>query len=158
MLEFDTTALLASLTKAHEDAIKRLEQMVRGFAYEFSLRAIENTPLGDAGKYWEYYSARTDLPQEEGLARGNWQFSTDSSFALQLISGQDSGTVASDNIKRTSQAYTLGSTFYIGNSTPYIDDLEANSSYQTNRAGIMAPTVDDITGAYSVDFQMHYNK
>ena len=158
MLEFDTTALLASLTKAHKDATKRLEQMVRGFAYEFSLRAIENTPLGDSEKFARYYKARTALPQVEGIARGNWQFSTDPSFTLQLNAGQFSNEVALDTVEYTSQAYVLGATFYIGNSAPYIDDLESNYSSQTNGNGIMQPTLNDITGAYSVDFQRHYAK
>jgi len=159
MLEFDTTALLASLTKAHEDAVKRMEQMVSGFAYEFSVRAVERTPLGDAKTYWEWYKARTYLPKEEGIARGNWQFSTNGSISLQLRSGQETGVAAANEVLSSSQeSYTLGSTFYITNIGPYIDRLENNYSGQTKGMGIMQPTLDDITGAYSVDFQMHYNK
>ena len=158
MITFDTTALLKSLQDAHADAKRRLEQMVRGFTYEVSLRAIENTPLGNAEVYARYYRARVDLPQEEGIARGNWQFGLDDSFNLQLISGQDSGVEASNLIKSTSASYRLGATFYIANAAPYISDLEADKSYQTNGQGIMQPTIADITGAYAVDFQYHYAK
>ena len=158
MITFDTSALLKSLQDAHADAKRRLEQMVRGFAYEFSLRAIENTPLGDSELYARYYRARVDLPQVEGIARGNWQFSTDSSFDLQIVAGQFSGEQALGIIENSSSSYRLGQTFYIGNAAPYINDLEYNRSLQTNGNGIMQPTLDDIAGAYAVDFQYQYNK
>lgn len=153
MITFDTAALLKSLQDAHADAKRRLEQMVRGFAYEFSVRAIENTPLGDSEKYARYYQARVNLPKVEGIARGNWQFSTDSSFELQIVAGRFSNEQALEIIENTSSGYRLGQTFYIGNAAPYITHLEYNIS-----TGIMRPTIADITGAFAVDFQYQYNK
>ena len=157
MLTFDTTALLKSLKEAHTDAVLRMERMVRGFAYQLTLRAIENTPLGNSkGVYARYYNARTNLPQVEGLARGNWQFDENGSLTLQIIAGQASGEVALDLVEMASSRYRLGDSFFIGNAAPYISALEADYSPQTNGEGIMKPTLADITGAYSVDFQRLY--
>lgn len=162
MITFDTAALLKSLQDAHTDAKRRLEQMVRGFAYEFSLRAIYRTPLGDSKVYWSYYEARQYLPyylpDVEGIARGNWQFNLQDDFNLQLIATRESGTEAANAIKSSSQTYYLGATFYIGNNAPYISDLQHNRSAWTQGRGILQPTLDDIEGAYAVDFQHHYNK
>lgn len=157
MMTFDTTALVASLNQFHMDAVNRMERMVRGFAYQFALRAVQNTPIGNSRLFASYYNARTDLPKVEGLSRGNWQFDLDGSFNLQIIAGQGSGEAALDVVEAMSSKYRLGNTFYIGNVTPYIEDLEANRSYQTNGAGIMQPTLDDITGVYSVNFRSLYD-
>jgi hypothetical protein len=158
MLTFDTTALLESLQRAHDDAVVGLENVAKGLAFELTERAIENTPLGDSNKYARYYQARQSLPQVEGLARGNWQFSGDSNFSLQIIAGKASGETALNIVESTSNNYVLGSTFYIGNATPYIGDLEADYSPQTNGHGIISPTISDITGAYQVNYQYYYDK
>lgn len=156
MLTFNTDALLKSLREAHTDAVFKMERMVRGFAYQLTLRAIENTPLGDSDVYARYYNARTNLPKVEGLARGNWQFDKNGSLTLQIIAGQSSGEVALDLVEMASSSYKLGDRFFIGNATPYISALEADHSPLTNGEGIMQPTLTDITGAYSVDFQRLY--
>ena len=157
-ITLDTSALLKELQQYHTDAIRKMEFMVRSFSYKLTMRAIENTPLGDSDKFAKYYKARTYLPQEEGIARGNWQFSINDVFNLQLISGEASGNEALDHEKSQAMVYKLGDTFYIGNAAPYISALEADHSIQTSGKGIMQPTMDDITGAYSADFQYYYNR
>jgi len=72
-ITLDTSALLKQLTDIHTEAIRKMEFMVREFSYKLTMRAVLNTPLGDSDKYASYYRAREYLPQEEGLARGNWQ-------------------------------------------------------------------------------------
>ena len=55
-------------------------------------------------------------------------------------------------------SYSLGQPIYIGNAAPYINTLENNHSPQTGGMGIMQPTIADITGAYSVDLKLLYDK
>lgn len=157
-VKFDTSKLLAQLQAFEKEATRRMEKMVEGFAYQLTMRAIENTPMGDSLRFMSYYQSRTDLPQEEGIAQGNWQFSKNGSFQLQLFSGQQSGIDALNKVKSESVAYKLGDTFYIGNAAPYIDALEGNYSVQTNGRGIVKPTLEQITGAYSVNFQYYYKR
>lgn len=157
-VEFDTSALLAQLQAFEKEAVRRMEKMTEDFAYHLAKRAISNTPLGDSNAFMGYYQARTDLPQVEGIARGNWQYSKDSNFQLQLIYGIDSDIKASDKVAADAKSYKLGETFYIGNAAPYIGALEANHSIQTNGYGIMAPTIESIQGLYSFDFQNHYKR
>ena len=157
-ISFDTSKLLAQLQAFEKESTRRMEKMVEGFAYQLTMRAIENTPMGDSVRFQSYYSARTDLPQEEGIAQGNWQYSKDGSFQLQLFSGQQSGIDALNKVKVDSVSYKLGDVLYIGNAAPYIDALENNSSLQTNSKGILQPTLEQITGAYSVNLQYYYKK
>ena len=137
---------------------QKLTKMVLGFSYEFSMRAIANTPLGDSRVFASWYKNRPyGLPEEEGIAKGNWQFSTSDNFQLQLVSGQNSGTEALDLMASHYTSYSLGQPIYIGNAAPYINMLEKNHSPQTGGRGIMAPTIDDIKGAFAVDLQSLYN-
>lgn len=156
-VKFDTSKLLAQLQAFEKEATRRMEKMVEGFAYQLTMRAIENTPMGDSVKFFQYYQARTDLPPEEGIAQGNWQFSKDSTFQLQMFSGQQSGLDALLKVKSESVTYRLGDTFYIGNAAPYIGALEGGSSSQALN-GIIKPTLDQITGAYAVNLQYYYKK
>lgn len=155
---FDTSELLAQLQAFEKEATRRMEKMTEGFAYHLAKRAIFNTPLGDSNAFMSYYQSRTDLPQEEGIARGNWQFSKDSNFQLQLVYGQNSDIAAASKVQTEAASYRLGETFYIGNAAPYIAALENNYSPQTNFDGIMAPTIQDITSLYSFDFQNYYKR
>lgn len=160
-IKFDTTILLNELKAFHLDAVKRMENMVRGFAYQLTVQASSHTPLGDAFAYRSWYKQReatTGLLAQEGLARGNWQYSEDSIFTLQPYYGANSDDAAAEKVRVQSKAYKLGETFYIGNAAPYIDSLENNYSPQTNRMGIIAPTIQQITGAYSVDLQFYYKR
>ena len=172
MLEFDTTALLASLTKAHEDAVKRMKNMVEGFAYEFILTVSSKTPIGDAtslglgesgvmqpyATYYDLYSARADkygIDITPGYHKGAWQFSSDGSFQFSpdINPVYDSADSA---MNRAEDSYRLGSTFYIGSNTPGMVFLEGNSSEQTNGMGIIQPTIDDVTSAFAINAQRYY--
>jgi hypothetical protein len=157
-VKLDTSKLLAQLQAFEKEATRRMEKMVEGFAYQLTMRAIDNTPMGDSSKWFEYYQARTDLPKEEGIAQGNWQFSKSNSFQLQMFSGQQSGLDALISVASESVSYKLGDTFYIGNAAPYIGSLEHDYSTQTSGRGIIKPTVEQITGAYAVNLQHYYKK
>lgn len=155
---FDTTKLLEQINAFQKDVTRRLEKMVQGFAYQVTIRAIENTPLGDSTRFLSYYQARTNLPKEEGLARGNWQYSSNGTFQLQMHSGQQSGLDSLIEVETKAVTYKLGDTFYIGNAAPYINALEHNYSYQTGGNGIIKPTLADITGLYAVNLEYYYKK
>lgn len=160
-IKFDTTALLNELKAFHADAVRRMEYMVQGFAYQLTVQASSHTPLGDAFAFRSWYKQReatTGLLPQEGLARGNWQFSKDSVFTLQQYYGSTSDDAAAEKVRVQSKAYKLGETFYIGNAAPYIGALENNYSPQTGRIGILAPTMQQITGAYAVDLQFYYKR
>ena len=161
-VKFDTSQLLLQLQAFEKEATRRMEKMVEGFAYHMAKRAIFNTPLGDASNiinlgYYEQRFANTGLLIDEGLARGNWQFSKDASFQFVGNYGQDSDIQAARNVESQSKAYKLGETFYIGNSAPYIGALERGYSKQALN-GIVQPTMDDIKGLYAFDFQNHYKR
>jgi hypothetical protein len=160
-VKLDTSRLLAQLQAFEKEATRRMERMVQGFAYQLTIQASSNTPLGDTNAWMTWYQERqtnTGLLPQEGLARGNWQFSKDAVFTLQSNYGVNSDDAAADKVRVQSVAYKLGETFYIGNSAPYISALENDYSNQTNSMGIIKPTMSQITGAYAVNLQYYYKK
>lgn len=160
-VKFDTSKLLTQLQAFEKESTRRMERMVQGFAYQLTVQASKNTPLGDANAWMSWYQERetnTGLLPQEGLSMGNWQFSKDNVFTLQQNYGVNSDDAAADKVRVQSVAYKLGETFYIGNSTPYINALENNYSQQTKGAGIVKPTMSQITGAYAVNLQYYYKK
>ena len=61
MISIDVSKLVQELKDYKIDVQRRLENMVRGFTYEFAMIAIDNTPLGDDEKYLALYTRRTYL-------------------------------------------------------------------------------------------------
>ena len=154
MISADVAKVLEELKAYHADTIRRMENMVRGFAYTISKTAIENTPIGDAEKYFALYERRqnrTGLQAEEGFARGSWQVNTTGQFSMQAIYGVNSGSEALSLVKADLGSYKLGDTVFVGNRGFYIELLENNYSSQTTGLGIMQPTLDSIMQTYKVD-------
>lgn len=154
MISTDISKVLEELKAYHQDAIRRMENMAKGFAYIISKTAIENTPIGNAEQHFKLYElrqGRTGLKPEEGFARGSWQVNTTGQFSLQAIYGVNSGTEALTVIKTDLESYKIGDTLYVGNKGFYIRLLENNYSSQTNNLGIMSPTLDSIMQTYQVD-------
>ena len=65
MITVDTSALEKQLKEYVIEATKRLENTVAGFAYEFTIKASSNTPIGDevslgdeTSKYYSLYEQR----------------------------------------------------------------------------------------------------
>ena len=152
MISADVAKVLEELKAYHADTIRRMENMVRGFSYIISKTAIENTPIGDAEEYFDLYQRRlTDgsgLKPEAGWAKGSWQVNETGQFSIQQVY---SAGEALNLIKADLGSYKLGDTLYIGNTGYYIRLLENNSSKQTNKLGIMRPTLASITQTYKVD-------
>ena len=154
MISVDVAKVLEELKAYHADTIRRMENMVRGFAYTISKTAIENTPRGDAEKYFKMYELRQDrtgLAPVEGFAKGSWQVNTTGQFSMQAIYGVNSGSEALSLVKADLGSYKLGDTVFVGNKGFYIRLLENNYSSQTTGLGIMLPTLDSIMRTYQVD-------
>lgn len=158
MITADITELEKQLEQYKAEVERKLKFMVVNFGERIAEYAINNTPLGDSVTYARYYQARNDLPQVEGIARGNWQFSYTKDGNLQLIAGQASGEVALDVFAAKSASYKLGQSFYVSNAAPYIGALEADFSGQTNGQGIIRPTMDTIAATYAIDLKNFYDK
>lgn len=158
MISADTSKLEKQLAEYKLQVERKLKHMVTSFAYRIADYAISKTPIGDSVKFAGYYQARTDLPQVEGLAQGNWQFSTSPNATLQLIAGQGSGGAALDVLLNRAGSYKLGDTFYIVNPTPYIGLLEKNHSKQTGFDGISEPTIALVMSTYSIDLKHYYDQ
>lgn len=155
-IKADTTALEMSLMKAAGAIALKLKAMVKGFSYEFTLSAIENTPLGDSDTYANLYKLREQrygLAPVEGFAQGSWQIDFDSDLMPQeLYSGSAAGSAAKISLMN----YSLGDTVYIGNVGPYIRSLENGYSDQAPE-GIMKPTLDQVLSAYKIDLKRYYS-
>ena len=161
MISADVSKVLEELKAYHQDTIRRMENMVRGFAYIISKTAIENTPLGNSEEYFKLYElrqGRTGLEPVEGFARGSWQVNTTGQFSMQAIYGVDSGGQALALVKADLGSYKLGDTVFVGNKGFYIRLLENNYSDQTNELGIMQPTLDSIMQTYKVDLPRLYKE
>lgn len=158
MITADTSKLEKQLAEYKLQVERKLKHMVTSFAHRIADYAISKTPIGDSVKYAGFYQARTDLPQVEGLAQGNWQFSHSPNGNLQLIAGQGSGGAALDILETKAASYKLGDTFYILNPTPYIGMLENNYSRQTGFDGISEPTIALVMSTYSIDLKHYYDQ
>lgn len=160
MISVDVSKVLEELKAYHKDTVRRLENMVVGFAYTISQTAIEKTPLGDSEKYFKLYElrqGRTGLDPTEGFARGSWQVNTSGEFSIQTIYGANSGSEALALVKSDLGNYKLGDSVFVGNKGFYIRQLENNYSSQTNQLGIMQPTLDSIMQTYQVDLVRLFN-
>lgn len=168
MITADTADLDASLQKFIETAERKLKNVAKGFAYEFSVFAVGNTPLGEEqdgpdSTYFNLYQFRTTrkdwqsygLEPKEGFARGAWQVSFDGSLEAQSNYGQTSGSTALVSIDSTLNRYKLGQTITIGNYGPYIRDL--NNGYSEKAPeGISKPTIDQVLQAYLINVKKYY--
>ena len=158
MISVDASTVMKELEEYLKETTRKLEHMVREFAYQISETAIRNTPLGDANKYFELYQSREELEPVEGFARGSWQVSKTGQFVFQEYYTASSGDKALSLIKTSLGLYKLGQNLYIGNNAYYIDSLENGSSKEQAPLGIMQPTVDNILKSYQVDLKRLYNE
>ena len=161
-IKASTTDLEMSLMKAAGTIALRLKQMVIGFSYEFTLKASNQTPIGDLGKFEALYNKRiTDsnwesygLNPEPGFAKGSWRASMSAKPTLQEFYGENSTQQAADKVKLDMSNYLLGKKVYIMNSGPYITILE--NRYGSN--GIMGHTLKNVMSAHSVELKRYYDQ
>lgn len=161
MIKCDTSELEKSLMEFHEQAVKKMQGMVKIFSYMVSLTAIDNTPLGDSIKFETLYLSRQaslGLEPIEGFAKGSWRVSLDDSIEMQTLYGQNSGEMAESIIKSDLDAYKIGETVMISNYGPYIMQLENHYSRYNKHQPIMQPTVDSVMRTYSLNLVDYYEK
>lgn len=161
MISIDT-ASIQKLEQQLEELIKtterKLKNMVAGFSYNIAMHAISKTPLGSSADFPEWYARRTLLPNIEGIAQGNWQYS-EGSAELILNAGQNAGDKALSMLMTDVKAnYSLGDSFSIVNTAPYIRALEYNYSPQTEGQGIYKPTKDLVLATYKIDLNRYYQQ
>lgn len=116
-----------------QDVERRLQNMVKGFVEELAVTAIDATPLGDSEKYQKLYQMRynrSGLQPIEGLAQGAWTAVTNPSIPFVENYGKGSGSDAKQSVESGLMSFKLGQTVYLGNSTPYITQLENGYSSQ----------------------------
>lgn len=156
MITVDIDALLKDMQNLELDVTRRLEKMVRGFMYEFSLSAIDNTPLGDAERFIKFYQQRQKmfgLAPIEGYARANWQVSQTGNISAQDVYFTDQ---AIQHIQSNLSTFKLGETITLGNAARYIGLLESNYSEQTLHEGITTPTINYVMQTYKIDLVKYY--
>jgi hypothetical protein len=161
MIKCNVEDLIKDLDKLHKDTVRRLEQMVRGFTYQFALTAIDNTPLGDDKKYMMLYKRRlsngSGLLDQAGFAQGSWQVPDTVSGDLdvqELYSGRDAANVVQTHMLN----YTLGETITLGNTGPYIGYLESGQGSDQAPEGIIKPTIDQVLSTYKIDLVRYYQQ
>lgn len=162
MIKCDVTDFIKSLELLHKDVIRRLENMVRGFTYQFALTAIENTPLGDDVTYANLYKQRltngSGLLDEAGFAQGSWQVPDTISGPLDLQELY-SGDSAAKVVRIHMMNYKLGETITLGNQGPYIGLLNSSNGYSDQAPnGIIKPTVEQMLSTYKIDLVRYYNQ
>jgi len=155
----DTSKLEQSLKKFHEEAVRKMEGMVRKFSHIVAWTAIDNTPIGDSVKWEALYLLRQKnigLEPIEGFAKGSWRVSMDGTLEMQTLYGQNSDEQASSLIKQDLMQYKLGETVMISNFGPYILDLENNFQKYNKQQPIMQPTLESIYRTYQLSLDDYY--
>ena len=157
----NTDKVVASLKQFHLMVQRKMNNMIRGFAYDITAEAIANTPLGNAQAFIDRYRERQEalgLNPEEGWARGSWQVAAGGNFTITDRYGVSSGDQALIAVKSSLSGLTFKDNIYIGNRGYYIGMLEANYSPQTNNLGIMKPTMSHIMQVYKISLKQHYDQ
>jgi hypothetical protein len=155
----DTSKLEQSLKKFHEEAVRKMEGMVRKFSHIVAWTAIDNTPIGDSIEWEALYKLRYEsigLEPIEGFAKGSWRVSTDGTLEMQTLYGQDSDEMAASLIQSDLMAYKLGETVMISSFGPYIVDLENNFMKYNKQQPIMQPTLASIYRTYQLSLDDYY--
>lgn len=151
MITMDSSNAVKQLEAFEKEMIKRLENMVQGFATEVGERAVDNTPLGDAVKFADLYARRfrtLGLEPIEGFAQGSWRYANNSTDQQQ---DYYSGDWAKGDIAADAESYKLGDDFYIINSGPYIRLLNS-------KGFITEPTINQVEAVYRSDLQRYYKE
>lgn len=176
MLTIQTSALQKQLADLKKQIKVKLENMVRGFSYDITEEAIDNTPFNFDGVNGMYFaSQRLSIlgSPEVGKAKGGWTVGINRIIAIRNpVAAQDAGA---GNTKMAAQMdlanYKLGDTIYITNKTPHVvKDGFPFESYKSGKPvkslenggskqapdGIMKPTLSTIQGVYSIKLADYY--
>lgn len=161
MISVDSKATIADLEKYILETTRQLENMIKGWAYEFTLLASESTPVGDYAslftnkRYARYYSEREaeyGIPFDVGYHAGAWSadVNDDIEFSTAINSISKVGTYAKQGVAN----YKLGDVVFVGAEGPGFESLENGRSQQAP-SGIKTKIIADM---YKIDLQRYFNK
>lgn len=165
MIKADTSKLEEQLKQYIAEVERKLKYMVAGFAKEITELASSNTPVGDAEalanrySYRQYYEKRNDrfgIEVDIGFHAGAWVYSQDGTPVFDPTIYPDENT-SEKAFQQAKDIYKLGQTFYIAATGPGYEDLNKGSSPKAPE-GIIAPTMQAITGMYSIQLSDYYKR
>lgn len=149
--------LAKQLQEIKLDTVRRMESMVAGFAQNVARSAVDNTPIGEEGRYDDLYLLREDnlgIEPTPGFHMGAWRYDPDGSLTFDSTIYAPEEAI-SRALQETTANYTIGETFYIGAKGPAYDDLNNGSSGKAPE-GIMKPALDQLMSVYLTDLQKYY--
>jgi hypothetical protein len=168
MITADTSKLEKQLQDYVLEATKRLENVAAGFAYELTLTASKNTPIGDeqslgdeTGTYYRLYEQRArdyGIAIEVGFHRGSWQYAENIGGLAWSTAINQTEDSAQDAYNFAQMQYKLGDTFYIGSLAPAIERLETGDIRGYSPGTISEPTLAQIQQAFAVDAARYYKE
>lgn len=161
IVESNSDKFLKSFMDFQKVFERKLNNVVRGFAYIITEEAIAKTPLGDSQAFMDRYIERQQsigLNPQEGFARGSWQVNSSSAFTVQTLYGVNTNEQALTIAKTKLEGITFRDSVFIGNRGYYIKMLENNWSPQTNQLGITQPTMQAVLQVYKVSIPQLYAK
>lgn len=172
MIKADVSQLQKSLEEAKKLIKARLENMVKEFVYESSVKFIDNTPYGDAVANERYYNMESRLEYlspVQGTAKAGWEvgFNESNSNPFPSPASSEEALDVKQKIAAKVKTYQLGDTVYLTNAVPYVANtgwtlpnfgsLEGGYSAQAPQ-GIMKPSTTEVLSLYNSDLQRLYNR
>lgn len=153
----NSDALAKQLQEIKLDTTRRMKNMVAGFAYNVAESAVDNTPLGEEGRYDDLYLAREKqlgIEATPGFHMGAWRYDKDGSltFDTNIYAPEEAMSRALQDARAN---YNIGETFYIGAIGPAYYDLNNGSSVKAPE-GIMKPALEQLLQVYLTDLQKYY--
>lgn len=170
LISADCTELLKQLSAIEEEVQRKMLHMVREFAERAGEIAVSNTPIGQLPEtFYEkrqmIYPNYTDGP---GMAQGAWNVSLESMYVsmglmhLTNNKGYSAGAGASlANINAAMDGYqTLGQSFYIINTVPYMTRRNKMAMAPVDPTGsrVLEPTVQEVMQILATDLVAMYNR
>lgn len=177
MVSSNIDAVVSDFNKLKERINQRLIQMATTFAYQVTVRAIDNTPFGTLinpdGTFNTLYEnpARiaffgSDVP---GIAKAGWQLRVGAiayGGRKPMPARSEQATEIKQDAGNELRPFKLGQTIFISNKVPYVvqdnffasrvpSSLEGGYSLQAPD-GIMKPTTQMIATVYSLQLGKYY--
>ncbi len=168
MITADTSKLEKQLQDYVLEATKRLENVAAGLAYELTVTASANTPIGDeqslgdeTGTYYKLYEQRArdyGIAIDVGFHRGSWQYAENTGGLAWSTAINSTADAGNDALYSAQSQYKLGDTFYIGSLAPAIERLETGDIRGYSPGTISQPTLAQIQQAFAVDAVKYYKE
>jgi hypothetical protein len=164
MISADIQTAIKELEEYKQVLKRKLEHTVRGFAYELTMIASSNTPIGSLEaiqsnkRYARYYFERmelTGIPELPGFHRGAWRADNTNSIEYEpkIVSQSEVGAY----VKQGLADYKLGQTVFVGAEGLAFDLFEKGENTQAKQ-GIITPTRNMIESMYKIHIERYFNE